>query len=324
MQLVFDILADALRTAVSAETAVFALLAISLNLQYGYTGLLNFGQVGFLMVGGYGLAITVSILGGTFWMGVAVSIAASAALSLLIGIPTLRLRADYFAITSLAVAETLRLVIRSRWLEPVTGGVEGLTRFADGFYRLNPIPPGTYSLGLWRYNADQLFTLALVWIFVLLATVLVWRLISSPWGRVIRAIREDEDTARSVGKPVFAFKLQSLVIGGVLSSIAGVLLAAHQQTVNPEAYLPVVTFYAYTALILGGAGRYLGPVVGSVLFWLILSATDSAVGRLSGGLVAGLLSPQQLGTIRFVLVGLALMLLLMYRADGLFVRRAAR
>ncbi|MGE0724640.1 MAG: branched-chain amino acid ABC transporter permease [Alphaproteobacteria bacterium] len=322
--MLIDILADALRTAISTETAVFALLAISLNLQYGYTGLLNFGQVGYLMVGGYGVAITVAILGGGFWLGLAVALLASVVLSLLIGVPTLRLRADYFAITSLAIAETMRLVVRSRWLEPVTGGVEGLTRFADGFYAANPLAAGMYALGPWRLNADQLFAFLVGWALVALAALLVWRLIESPWGRVIRAIREDEDAARSVGKPVFAFKLQSLAIGGVIGSLAGVLLAAHQQTVNPEGYIPVVTFYAYTALILGGAGRALGPVVGSILFWLILGATDSAVARTTGGLVAGLLTPQQIGTVRFIMVGVALMLLLLYRADGLFARKAAR
>ncbi len=321
--MLLDVLHDALRTAVSTETAVFALLAISLNLQYGYTGLLNFGQVGYLMIGGYGVAITVAVLGGGFWAGAGVAVAASVVLSLLIGVPTLRLRADYFAITSLAIAETMRLVVRSRWLEPVTGGVEGLTRFADGFYAVNPIADGAYALGPWRLNADQLFVFLVAWALVALAALLLWRLIDSPWGRVIRAVREDEDAARSVGKPVFAFKLQSLAIGGVIGALAGVVLAAHQQTVNPEGYVPVVTFYAYTALILGGAGRMVGPVAGSLVFWFILGATDSAVARGTGGLIDGLLTPQQIGTVRFVLVGVALMLLLLYRSNGLFARRAA-
>ncbi|MGE0714702.1 MAG: branched-chain amino acid ABC transporter permease [Alphaproteobacteria bacterium] len=322
--MLIDIAYDALRTAVSTETAIFALLAISLNLQYGYTGLLNFGQVGYLMVGGYAVAITVTIAGGDFWTGTAVAVVMSVVLSLLIGVPTLRLRADYFAITSLAIAETMRLVVRSRWLEPVTGGVDGLTRFADGFYAVNPIAAGVHAFGPWRFTADQLFAFLVAWALAGLAALLVWRLIASPWGRVIRAIREDEDVARSVGKPVFAFKLQSLAIGGVIGALAGVVLAAHQQTVNPEGYTPVVTFYAYTALILGGAGRTLGPVAGSLIFWLILGATDSAVARGTGGLVAGLLTPQQIGTVRFVMVGVALMLLLLYRADGLFARKAAR
>lgn len=318
------ILTDALRAALSTETAVFALLAISLNIQYGYAGLLNFGQVGYLLVGGYGLAITVTTFGGSFWTGVAAGLAASVALSLLIGLPTLRLRADYFAITSLAIAESIRQIVRSRWLDPLTGGVDGLTRFADDFYRLNPIAAGDYGLGPWRFTADQLFVLAVSWALVVLATLMVWLLVRSPWGRVMRAIREDEDATKSLGKPVFSFKMQALVIGGLVGSAAGLLLATHQQTVTPEGYLPVVTFYAYTALILGGAGRVAGPVLGSILFWLLLAATDSTIGRLSGGLVGGALTPQQLATVRFMLVGLVLMWLLLYRADGVLAWRVRR
>ena len=311
------VLADALRAVVSTETAVFALLAISLNLQYGYAGLLNFGQVGFMMMGGYGVACTVAIFGGPFWLGVLVALVASLGLSLLIGLPTLRLRADYFAIASLVIAETLRLVARSRWLEPLTGGVDGLTRFADGFFRLNPFS-GSYAVGPWQFTADQLFVLVVTWTVVLLATGLVWRLINSPWGRVLRAIREDEDATRAVGKRVFSYKMQCLGLGGLLSTVAGVLLAVQQQHVDPEAYLPVVTFYAYTALILGGAGRTWAPVVGSVAFWIVLTATDSVLARTAGSVE--LLSPQQLATVRFMLVGLTLILLVRYRPDGVFAR----
>ncbi len=310
-----DVLADSLRAIASTETAIFALLAISLNLQYGYAGLLNFGQVGYMMVGGYAVAITVSVFGGPFWLGVAIALVASMLLSLLMGLPTLRLRADYFAIASLVIAETLRLLARSRWLEPLTGGVDGLTRFADGFFQINPFA-GTYTLGPWRFTADQFLVLLISWLAVVLSTLIVWHLMKSPWGRVVRAIREDEDAARALGKPVFLYKMQCLGLGGALSSVAGVLLAVHQQHVDPEAYLPVVTFYAYTGLILGGAGRTWGPVVGSIVFWLILTVTDSVIGR--AGSEAFALSAQQLATVRFMLVGLVLILLLRYRPDGMF------
>ena len=214
------ILGDALRAIASTETAIFIVVAISLNLQYGYAGLLNFGQVGYLMMGGYGVAITVSILGASFGWGVVAALACSVLLTLLIGLPTLRLRSDYFAIASLVIPETLRLVMRSRWLEPWTGGVDGLSRFADGFFRLNPLS-GSFAWGPLRMTADQLFVLLVAWTTVALATLIVWRLISSPWGRVVRAIREDEDAARALGKPVFLYKMQCLGLGGLLSSIAG-------------------------------------------------------------------------------------------------------
>jgi neutral amino acid transport system permease protein len=170
-------------------------------------------------------------------------------------------------------------------------------------------------------TADQLFVLLVAWATVGLATLVVWRLIASPWGRVVRAIREDEDAARALGKPVFLYKMQCLGLGGLLSTIAGVLLAVHQQHVDPEAYLPVVTFYAYTALILGGAGTTVGPIAGSVCFWLLLALTDSIIGRTASDTLA--LSAQQLATVRFMLVGLFLVLLVRYRPAGVFGRSSS-
>lgn len=318
--MVIAILGDALRAIVSTETAIFIVIAVSLNLQYGYAGLLNFGQVGYLMMGGYGVAITVSILGASFGWGIVAAVAGSVLLTLLIGLPTLRLRADYFAIASLVIPETLRLVMRSRWLEPWTGGVDGLSRFADGFFSLNPLS-GAFAWGPLRMTANQLFVLLVAWAVAAVATFVVWRLIASPWGRVVRAIREDEDAARALGKPVFLYKMQCLGLGGLLSTIAGILLAVHQQHVDPEAYLPVVTFYAYTALILGGAGTTWGPIVGSVSFWLLLALTDSVVGRTASDTLA--LSAQQLATVRFMLVGLFLVLLVRYRPAGVFARSSS-
>lgn len=312
-----DIFSDALRSIVSTETAIFAILAISLNLQYGYAGLLNFGQVGYLMVGGYAVATTVAVFGGSFWLGVLFGLSGSALLTALMGLPTLRLRADYFAISSLVIAETLRLVARSRWLSPWTGGVDGLSRFADGFYRANPFT-GSYALGPWVFTADQFFVLVVSWLLVLTFSLVTLQLMRSPWGRVVRAIREDEEAARALGKPVFRYKMQCVSIAGLFSAVAGVLLAVHHQHVDPEAYLPVVTFYAYTALILGGAGRAWGPVAGSVAFWLVLTATDSVLGRVGGDVLP--VSPQQLAAVRFMLVGLVLVLLLRYRPDGVFGR----
>jgi len=317
-----DILADGIRAAISTETAAFALAAIGLSMHYGYTGLLNFGQAGYLLVGGYGLAITVATFDGSFWLGLAAAGIASILLSCLLGLPTLRLRADYFAIASLAVTETVRLCVRSSWLEPITGGVYGLSRFTDDFFALNPLPFGRYGVGPWQFTADQFFVLVLGWGLVAIGCLIVWLLIGSPWGRTIRAIRGNEEAPQSLGKPVFLFKMQSLIIGGLFGTLAGILLAVHQRTVDPEGYLPTVTFFVYTALILGGAARIAGPVVGAVVFWLVLAITDSTIGRLSGGVLTGVLSPQELGTVRFILVGIVLMWLVVYHPRGLFGGRA--
>jgi len=313
------ILGDASRAAIGPEAAIYALAAIGLNMHFGYTGLLNFGQVGFMLVGAYGAAVAVATFNAPLWSGVLVGVALAVLLALLLGIPTLRLRADYLAITTIAAGEILRYVYRSNFAAPVTGGVYGLTRFADPLYTFSPIPVGRYGLGRLAYSSQSLWIMLISWSLVALACVLMFLIIQSPWGRVIRSVREDEDAARSLGKNVFGYKMQSLVFGGVLGAVSGMLLAFYTQAVQPDAYNPVVTFYLYTLLILGGAGRILGPVVGSVIFWFILVFTDSFLRQAIGaGLIpASLISPTEVGAVRFALVGAGLMLLMIYRPQGI-------
>jgi neutral amino acid transport system permease protein len=110
-----------------------------------------------------------------------------------------------------------------------------------------------------------------------LCLLLVWALMRSPWGRVIKSIREDEDAARALGKNTFAYKMQSLILGGVLGGLAGVVMALSQQAVSPDQFLPQMTFYAYAVLILGGAATVFGPVIGSVIFWFFLLSIESVL-----------------------------------------------
>ena len=313
------ILGDAARAAIGPEAAIYALAAIGLNMHFGYTGLLNFGQVGFMLVGAYSVAVTVSTFSAPLWAGLLIGIALSIVLALLLGIPTLRLRADYLAITTIAAGEILRYVYRSDFASPVTGGVYGLTRFADPIYTLNPLPVGLYGFGRVIYSDRTLWIIIISWALVAAASAIMYLIIRSPWGRVIRSVREDEDAASSLGKNVFGYKMQSLLFGGVLGAIAGMLLAVYTQAVQPDTYNPVVTFYLYTLLILGGAGRILGPVVGSVIFWFILVFTDSFLRQAVGtGLIpATIISSTEVGAVRFALVGLGLMLLMIYRPQGI-------
>ncbi len=312
------ILADASRAAIGPEAAIYALAAIGLNMHFGYAGLLNFGQVGFMLVGAYGVAVAVTTFNAPLWAGVITGIALAIALALLLGIPTLRLRADYLAITTIAAGEILRYTYRSNFATPVTGGVYGLTRFADPVYTINPIPAGRYGFGQLSFSERSLWIMVISWSLVALACVFMFLIIKSPWGRVVRSVREDEDAARSLGKNVFGYRLQSLVLGGVLGALGGMLLAVYTQAVQPDAYNPVVTFYLYTLLILG-AGRILGPVVGSVIFWFVVVCADSflrqAIG--SGLIPASLISPTEVGAVRFALVGAGLMLLMIYRPQGI-------
>lgn len=316
-----DIFFDALRSAVGPTAAAYALLAIGLNLHFGYTGLLNFGQAGFMLIGAYGVAITVATFGGPLWVGVLVSVAGAVLLALLLGVPTLRLRADYLAITTIAAAEILRLLFRSRGAEPVTGGVFGLRQFAGGFYALNPIPDGSY-LGPLAVSSGRTWQMLIGWSLVALMTLLVWLLIRSPWGRVLRSIREDEDAARSLGKNVFAYKMQSLILGGVIGAIGGVMFALSLQTVQPDTFLPQVTFFAFAILILGGTASTFGPIVGAVIFWFIISGLQSTMRRLSdAGSLPEFLGGQAVGAVTLTFVGALIMTLMIFRPQGILGNR---
>ncbi|HVM40899.1 MAG TPA: branched-chain amino acid ABC transporter permease [Acidimicrobiia bacterium] len=319
---IVDILIGAARASVGVQAAAFALAAIGLNVHYGYTGLLNFGHVGFMLLGAYGTAVTVHH-GGSLWLGILVGILAAVAFGIILGLPTLRLRYDYLAIVTIAAAEILRLGARSPSAEPLTRGVFGIQQFADSFYDLNPLARGRYGWGDFAFSHRVLWVMLVGWGLVALATALVWLLTRSPWGRVLRAVREDEDAARSLGKNAFWFKLQSLVVGGVIGSLAGTLLAVDTQSVNPDTYQAVITFFAYTVLILGGPATRLGPVAGAIVFWFLLQFTALflteaiAVGWIS----ESLLSRQEVSAVRFALVGLGLMLLVIFRPQGIFGRR---
>ncbi len=191
-----NVFTDGLRAALGVNAAAYALAAIGLNLQYGYTGLLNFGQVGFLLVGVYGTAITVDG-GAPLWLGLLAGIGAAIALGLLLGIPTLRLRADYLAIVTISAAEILRIGAVSSQLEGLTGGSFGIGGFARSFFDLNPISEGRYGIGEVSFDHRTLWVMTVAWALVALTTVVVWFLARSPYGRVLRSVREDEDAARA-------------------------------------------------------------------------------------------------------------------------------
>jgi len=311
---------DALRAAVGVPAAAYALAAIGLNIHYGYTGLLNFGQVAFMTVGAYGAATTV-YHGGPLWLGFLVGAGLAVLLGLIMGLPTLRLRADYLAIVTIAMAEILRLVNRSHTIEPLTQGVRGINGFAGAFYRVNPIHSGIYGWGSFSFSSRNLWVISVGWAMVALSCALVFVLVRAPWGRVLRSIREDEDAARSLGKNVFGYKLQSLVLGGVIGAMAGMLIAVDQQSVSPDTYIAVLTFFAYVVLIMGGPARVLGPVLGSVIFWFIIQGSDGLLREAIRVRYVTFIGTTDVGAVRFALVGLLLMLLMIFRPQGILGRR---
>ncbi len=275
-----------------------------------------------MLAGAYGTAVTVNE-GGSLWLGILVGIAAAVVLGLIFGLPTLRLRADYLAIVTIAAAEVLRILVAGGGEDSLTGGVFGIQRFGDSFFDANPFPAGDYGIGRVSFTARGMWVLTVAWLLVLVFTVIVALLTRSPWGRVLRAIREDEDAARSLGKNVFAFKLQSLVIGGVVGSLAGVILSIDRQSVRPGFFLPVITFAVYTVVILGGPASRLGPIVGAVLYWFVIQFTDGFTREAIaiGWIPDSILQQEDVGAVRFALVGLGLMLLMIFRPQGMLGNR---
>lgn len=316
-------------TMFGVEVVVFALAAVGLNVHFGYTGLLNFGQVGFMAAGAYGLGVTINYFETNFMVGVLFGLIYSAILALILGLPTLRLRADYLAIVTIAASETIRLFVRWRRMKPYTGASEGLGEFADPFYEsaLNPFTVGKrYTFGPFSYVGRDLWILLVGWIVLIIVVLFVKRLMSSPWGRALKAIREDEDAARALGKNAYAFKMQSLMLGGVIGGIAGMLQVVQKGSIQPDTFNPVITFTIYAILILGGPGRTWSPVIGSMIYWSLISLLENILRGLPDGAADTLedtieLSDFNISQVRFMLVGMGLLLLARFRPQGIFGSR---
>ena len=316
-----NVFKTALNQALGPNAIVYALAAIGLNIHFGYTGLLNFGQAGFMAVGAYGLAVSIVILELPFWGGVIIALLAPVALALVLGFPTLRLRADYLAIATIAAAEILRLAFGSVELKDAFGGSNGLTGYASSYQAMNPYADGL-NLGFVEFSRRDLWSITVGWTLVALSLLLVWGLMRSPWGRVLRSIREDEDAVRSLGKNVFAYKMQALILGGVFGGLAGLFLALKQASVVPADYSTNITFFAYTALLIGGAARVLGPLAGAVIFWFLIAGLGSFFGQATSGpdplMPTFIMDDTQASLVRFIVTGLGLMLLMIFRPQGIF------
>ncbi|WP_375401276.1 branched-chain amino acid ABC transporter permease [uncultured Amnibacterium sp.] len=311
----FSFIALAFGQIISFQTIAYALAALGLAVQFGFTGLLNFGQAGFMAVGGYAFAISTVKLGFPFWLSLLLTIAASVVFALILGVPTLRLRADYLAIVTIAAAEIVRYTVKTPELIPVTGGSDGINGSSSTFDALNPIPPGSYGFGVLTYDENDLWIIIVGWVFVVLVALFVRQLMRSPWGRIVKGIREDEDAVRSLGKNVFGYKMQALVLGGVLGGLAAVINII-PTSLQPDNYGTQTTFFLLTIILLGGATTVFGPLVGAIVFWVVLSLAD---GVLSLGVQYHFLpiSSVQQGPVRFIIVGVALMLIVIFRPSGL-------
>jgi len=282
----------------------FGLAALGLNIHFGYTGLLNLGQAVFMAAGAYGLSMSVVTLGLNFWWGLLLGIIVfPLILAAIMGVPTLRLRADYLAIVTIAASEMFRIIARSPSLDRWTGSSDGLTGFATTFYDLSPYDrQERYLFNL--FIGNQMWVVTVGWIALVIGVLISLLLMKSPWGRVLKAIREDEDAARSLGKNAYWYKMQALMIGGVFGAMGGMLRAIGTQSAQPQNFITDVTFFAWVALILGGAAKVLGPIVGAAILYAILSFSDVALRQLvdNGHVPEWLMTGTQVGQVRFMLI----------------------
>ncbi len=344
------------------SVAIYSLFSLGLNLHWGFTGLLNFGHAGFMAIGAY-TTVLLTLAGCPWFISIILGGLAASLLGLIMGFSTLKLREDYLAIVTIGVSEVVRILLRSREAQPITGGTLGIQGFAlplEGFlptaatrYGMMAIFSLVVGFGVWRLGRSLLHNfrrgkpLGLIlaglgaplglylWFLCLesldhfkekpaqtglmflsvitLAVVFVGLqvLVKSPWGRILKAIREDEEVVKALGKNVFAYKLQSLMLGGFVAGIGAAFSAWQLSNVYPTNFSTDLTFNTWTIVVLGGAGSNPGTILGAAIFW-VYSALTRDLDRILPGL-----SGDKIGALRIMLIGLILMLLMIWRPQGI-------
>lgn len=290
-------------------TSIFAIAALGLNLQFGVARLFNVGCAGFFATGAYATAIVTGPrwtegLGGfglPVPLGLLAGLAAAALLAAVVAAVVLRLGGDYLAIATFGLAVVLQIAATNA--ASITGGPGGLSGI--------PLP---FRAGA-RRGGDVAW-LAICLALALLVHALLQRLDAAPWGRALRAVSEDAEAAAAAGKNVARYRLQAFVIGSALTGLSGGLYAHNAGFIGPHDFLPIFTFQLYAMVIVGGTGRHLGTLAGTLVVWVLWSG--------SGQMLAGLLPPlmqAKAGAIRVIVIACALLAMLLWRPAGLLPER---
>ena len=283
--------------------AFYALLALGLNVIWGMTGMINLGLAGFFAFGAYTSALVTTATSIPIFLGVILAFAAAGAAGALLTLITMRLRGDYLAIVTLGFSEVIRLIAANEiWLTNGSDGISGI--------------PGPLRSSLEPAEFNLLFAgiaLAIVAIMLFFAQ----RIRHSPYGRVLRAIRDDDLVAAVAGKRVRRFKIEAFAIGAGLMGLAGALYGHYTSYIAPDIFRPLITIYIFLALTAGGTGNNLGAVLGGFLVMGVLEAT-----RFIGEIVPDL-PGAQLAALREILVGSILIIIMRFRPGGLFPERIA-
>ena len=355
---------------ITLVAAAFAVLTLGLNLHWGFTGMFNIGVAGFMAIGVYTMAILTapadpvgSPVGGfglPVWIGVIGGMVTAGAFGAVLSLPALRVRADYFAIITLGFSEIVRLTLLSGTFreisagdqlygtgggrgiryEPTSNVVEWLFGFPGMASLRESVEDLIASVGLSSTVVDRFVYALVVILCVIVAYVLLRRIVSSPFGRVLKAIRDDEIVARSLGKNTKKTKVVAFAVGAALMGLGGMLWLGRTGSVTPEEFMPIITFYVFIALIIGGSGSNTGAVFGAFAFaaflWegpryfnrVIDAFIDIDAPSTIAGATAELLSLNvvpfisyfldSLEEIRWIVVGVVLVGLMLYRPSGLF------
>jgi len=285
--------------AIGTFVGIYAILALALNVQWGFSGLVNLGLVGFFAIGAYSTAL-LTVHGQPFIIGLAAAILLAALFGALLAMASLRLKEDFLAIVTLGFGEILRLfLINEDWLTKGTNGIKAIPRpwrqaFSGGY---------------------EYFYLFLVIVAVLLVYLILERVRIAPYGRVLRAIREDEEIASVAGKNTFRFKVQAFSLGAALAGLGGFLYAHYITYISPDTFVPALTIYIWVALMAGGSGNNGGAILGAVVLLGFLEGT-----RFLKDFIP-FLSDVRLAATREIMVGVFLILLILYRREGILPER---
>ena len=308
---------------VMATAGIYTIFSLGLLVQFGIAGLPNFGNGAFMAIAAYTMAITIVKFGLPMWVAAPLGIAAAVIFGLILAAPTVRLRSDYLAVATIAAGEIVRYLALN--LQNVTGGAAGTVNLlgpgvaADynaAWLRLQNGLRGLLSgiTGL-RVPSDMAFV-AIVWPVAIALLAATWYMVRSPWGRTLRAIREDEVAVAALGKDVFRYKLQAFSVGAALAGLGGLFLAWQVSTFTPDDFRPTLTFYAFVIVILGGKTNVWAVPAGATIFAIIFAGT-----RFLDFWPLSLFSSGERAYLRLIFVGLALIVLVIWRPQGIFGNR---
>ena len=285
---------------IATISGVYALLGLGLVVIWGQSGMVNLGLAGFFALGAYATALLTTVWSAPIVLGWLAAVVLAALIGLLVTWLTRSMRGDYLAIITLSFAEFIRLVaVNEAWLTNSIDGISGIPA------------PFRAALG----DNFNLFYLVLTWAIVAIAYVAVRRLINAPFGRVLRAIRDDDQVAAVAGKPVLSFKIQAFMLGSGLAGLAGAMYAHFNAYIAPDLFTPLITIYIFLAVTAGGYTRPAGALIGAVLVNVLLEGSRFAAGFASG------LSGLQVASIREIVIGVTLIVLMRLRPQGILPER---